>query len=184
MAKLKLTYFDFHGDAGSRRGSLCRSAGFHLRTSGSRAPIGSDARPTPFGALPLLERRRRDPHQSNAINRYVGGSRTSIRQILGRLRCATDHGWRTSRAGYRGDHVLSDEQRRRSARRWWSPLNSTLAGLAAAEAASAADTSPETGFVADLKGLRADPSPQNPACSIMCRRICRFPRRSQARRAL
>jgi glutathione S-transferase len=73
MAKLKLTYFDFHGG----RGEPARIA-----LSIGRIPFEDDRvkgdewerrKPdTPFGALPLLEKDGQILAQSNAINRYVG----------------------------------------------------------------------------------------------------------------
>jgi glutathione S-transferase len=73
MAKLKLTYFDFHGG----RGEPAR-----LALSISGIPFEDDRVPpsewesrksqTPFGALPVLEVDGQVVAQSNAINRYVG----------------------------------------------------------------------------------------------------------------
>jgi len=73
MAKLKLTYFDFHGG----RGEPAR-----LALSISGIPFEDDRVPpsewasrkaqTPFGGLPVLEVGDEVVSQSNAINRYVG----------------------------------------------------------------------------------------------------------------
>ena len=73
MAKLKLTYFDFHGG----RGEPAR-----LALSIGRIPFEDDRvqfsdwerrkMDTPFGALPVLEVDGQVLAQSNAINRFVG----------------------------------------------------------------------------------------------------------------
>ena len=73
MAKLKLTYFDFHGGRGEPA-RLALSIG-GIAFEDDRIPSsdwGRRKEDTPFGALPLLEVDGQVVAQSNAINRYVG----------------------------------------------------------------------------------------------------------------
>ena len=73
MAKLKLTYFDFHGGRGEPA-RLALSIG-GIAFDDDRVPPSDWERRkagTPFGALPVLEVDGQTVAQSNAINRYVG----------------------------------------------------------------------------------------------------------------
>ena len=73
MAKLKLTYFDFHGGRGEPA-RLALSIG-GIAFEDDRVPPSdwaSRKAQTPFGALPVLEVDGQVVAQSNAINRYVG----------------------------------------------------------------------------------------------------------------
>jgi glutathione S-transferase len=73
MAKLKLTYFDFHGGRGEPA-RLALSIG-GIAFEDDRVPTSDWERrkgDTPFGALPVLEVDGQIVAQSNAINRYVG----------------------------------------------------------------------------------------------------------------
>lgn len=73
MAKLKLTYFDFHG-GGGEPARLALSIG-GIAFEDDRVPLADWERlkaDTPFGALPVLEVDGQIVAQSNAINRYVG----------------------------------------------------------------------------------------------------------------
>ena len=73
MAKLKLTYFDFHGGAENPR-DLARQIGGIAFEDDRVQPSDWERRKadTPFGALPVLEVDGQVVAQSNAINRYVG----------------------------------------------------------------------------------------------------------------
>ena len=73
MAKLKLTYFDFHGGRGEPA-RLALSIGGIPFEDDRVAPSNWPSRKadTPFGALPVLEVDGKTVSQSNAINRYVG----------------------------------------------------------------------------------------------------------------
>jgi prostaglandin-H2 D-isomerase / glutathione transferase len=73
MAKLKLTYFDFHGGRGEPARLALSISGIPFEDD--RVPPsewGSRKAQTPFGALPVLEVGGQVVSQSNAINRYVG----------------------------------------------------------------------------------------------------------------
>lgn len=73
MAKLKLTYFDFHGGRGEPARLALSISGIAFEDD--RVPPsewGSRKMQTPFGALPVLEVDGQIVSQSNAINRYVG----------------------------------------------------------------------------------------------------------------
>src|SRR6476660_4531381 len=73
MAKLKLTYFDFHGGRRDPARNNLSIGGIPFeddRVAPSNWP--SRKADTPFGALPVLEVDGRTVSQSNAINRYVG----------------------------------------------------------------------------------------------------------------
>jgi glutathione S-transferase len=73
LAKLKLTYFDFHGGRGEPA-RLALSIGGIPFEDDRVAPSNWPSRKadTPFGALPVLEVDGKTVSQSNAINRYVG----------------------------------------------------------------------------------------------------------------
>jgi prostaglandin-H2 D-isomerase / glutathione transferase len=73
MAKLKLTYFDFHGGRGEPA-RLAMSIGGIAFEDDRIQPSDWERRKadTPFGALPVLEVDGQTVAQSNAINRYVG----------------------------------------------------------------------------------------------------------------
>ena len=73
MAKLKLTYFDFHGGRGEPA-RLALSIGGIAFEDDRIQPADWERRKadTPFGALPVLEVDGQIVAQSNAINRYVG----------------------------------------------------------------------------------------------------------------
>ena len=73
MAKLKLTYFDFHGGRGEPA-RLALSIG-GIAFEDDRVAFADWERrklDTPFGRLPVLEVDGKIVAQSNAINRYVG----------------------------------------------------------------------------------------------------------------
>lgn len=73
MAKLKLTYFDFHGGRGEPARLALSIGGIPFEDD--RVPPsewGSRKAQTPFGGLPVLEVGEQVVSQSNAINRYVG----------------------------------------------------------------------------------------------------------------
>ena len=73
MAKLTLTYFDFHGGRGEPARLALSMSGIPFQDD--RVPPskwGSRKAQTPFGALPVLEVDGQVVSQSNAINRYVG----------------------------------------------------------------------------------------------------------------
>jgi len=73
MAKLKLTYFDFHGGRGEPARIALWIGGIEFEDD--RVPLSDWQRrkaDTLFGALPLLEVDGQNIAQSNAINRYVG----------------------------------------------------------------------------------------------------------------
>jgi glutathione S-transferase len=73
MAKLKLSYFDFHGGRGEPA-RLALSMG-DIPFEDDRIPFADweqRKKKTPFGALPVLEVDGQIVAQSNAINRYVG----------------------------------------------------------------------------------------------------------------
>jgi len=73
MAKLKLTYFDFHGGRGEPARLALAIGG--IAFTDERIPLTDWPRrkaDTPFGALPVLEVDGRIVTQSNGINRYVG----------------------------------------------------------------------------------------------------------------
>jgi glutathione S-transferase len=73
MAKLKLTYFDFHGGRGEPARLALAIGGIAFEDD--RVAFADWARrkgSTPFGGLPLLEVDGEVVAQSNGINRYVG----------------------------------------------------------------------------------------------------------------
>lgn len=73
MAKLKLTYFDFHGGRGEPARLALAIAGIAFEDD--RVPFADWKRrkaDTPFGGLPVLEVGGAIVAQSNGINRYVG----------------------------------------------------------------------------------------------------------------
>ena len=73
MAKLKLSYFDFHGGRGEPARLALSMGGIPFEDD--RVPFADWERrkeETPFGGLPVLEVDGQSVAQSNAINRYVG----------------------------------------------------------------------------------------------------------------
>ena len=73
MAKLKLTYFDFHGGRGEPARIALSMGGIPFEDERVKGADWERRKPgTPFGALPLLEKDGEILAQSNAINRYVG----------------------------------------------------------------------------------------------------------------
>ena len=73
MAKLKLTYFDFHGGRGEPARIALSMGGIPFEDERVKGTDWERRKPsTPFGALPLLEKDGEILAQSNAINRYVG----------------------------------------------------------------------------------------------------------------
>ena len=73
MAKMKLTYFDFHGGRGEPARLALSMGG--IAFDDDRVPFDEWERRkanAPFGALPVLEVDGQSVAQSNAINRYVG----------------------------------------------------------------------------------------------------------------
>lgn len=73
MAKLKLTYFDFHGGRGEPARIALSMGGIAFEDD--RVAFADWERrkeATPFGGLPVLEVEGRTVSQSNTINRYVG----------------------------------------------------------------------------------------------------------------
>ena len=73
MAKLKLSYFDFHGGRGEPARLALSMGGIPFEDD--RVPFADWERrkeKTPFGGLPVLEVDEHTVAQSNAINRYVG----------------------------------------------------------------------------------------------------------------
>src|SRR6266850_1924595 len=73
MAKLKLTYFDFHGGRGEPARLALAIGGIVFEDDRvAFADWGRRKANTPFGGLPLLEVDGEIIAQSNGINRYVG----------------------------------------------------------------------------------------------------------------
>lgn len=73
MAKLKLTYFDFHGGRGEPARLALAIGGIVFEDDRvAFADWGRRKATTPFGGLPLLEVDGEIVAQSNGINRYVG----------------------------------------------------------------------------------------------------------------
>jgi prostaglandin-H2 D-isomerase / glutathione transferase len=73
MARLKLTYFDFHGGRGEPARLALGIGGIAFEDD--RIPLAeweSRKGQTPFGGLPVLEVDGEVVSQSNGINRYVG----------------------------------------------------------------------------------------------------------------
>jgi glutathione S-transferase len=73
MAKLKLTYFDFHGGRGEVARIALHMAGIPFEDDRVKPADWPAKKPaTPFGGLPLLEVDGKQVAQSNGINRFVG----------------------------------------------------------------------------------------------------------------
>jgi glutathione S-transferase len=73
MAKLKLTYFDFHGGRGEVARIALHMAGIPFEDDRIKpADWPAKKSGTPFGGLPLLEVDGKQVAQSGGINRYVG----------------------------------------------------------------------------------------------------------------
>ena len=73
MAKLKLTYFDFHGGRGEPARLALSIGGIPFEDARVQTSDWERRKAdTPFGALPVLEVDGQVVAQSNAINRYVG----------------------------------------------------------------------------------------------------------------
>jgi glutathione S-transferase len=73
VAKLKLSYFDFHGGRGEPARLALSMGGIPFEDD--RVPLADWERrkqKTPFGALPVLEVDGQTIAQANAINCYVG----------------------------------------------------------------------------------------------------------------
>lgn len=73
MARLKLSYFDFHGGRGEPARLALTIGGIDFEDD--RIPMGAWAQRkphTPFGSVPVLEVDGQNVTQSNGINRYVG----------------------------------------------------------------------------------------------------------------
>ena len=120
MAKLKLTYFDFHGGRGEPARLALSIGGIafeddRVQTSDWERRKGD----TPFGALPVLEVDGQIVAQSNAINRYVGKLADLYPPIRGRPRYATRlwRPWRTSPTRSLQRFSFRKSKRRRSGRR-------------------------------------------------------------------
>ena len=72
MAKLKLTYFDFHGGRGEPARLALSIGGIAFEDDRVAFTDWERRKPdTPFGGLPVLEVDGQIVAQSNAINRYV-----------------------------------------------------------------------------------------------------------------
>ena len=73
MAKLKLTYFDFHGGRGEPARLALAIGGIDFEDDRVAFADWARRKPgTPFGGMPVLEVDGQVVSQSNAINRYVG----------------------------------------------------------------------------------------------------------------
>ena len=150
MAKLKLTYFDFHGGRGEPARIALSMGGIPFEDERVKGADWERRKPgTPFGALPLLEKDGEILAQSNAINRYVGRltnlypsdpwQAALCDEIMEAVEDITSKIAATM--------FLSDEQKKAQRRRWWKARSHSISrGYSRGSKRMAADTSPEANF--------------------------------------